>query len=788
MKFTDLWPVRPLANARAVVRGEGYRITVLTERLLRLEYEPEGRFLDEATQAVICREFPVPEFTVRREGARVFVETAALRLSYDGRPFSPTGLCVMLKGAYAVYASIWHYGDAPDTLGGTARTLDNADGAIPLEDGLMSAKGYAVLDDARSMRMDGEGNLLPAREHGIDLYFFGYGRDFAGCLRDFLTLSGRVPPVPRYALGNWWSRYYPYEQEEYRALMERFEREGVPLSVAVLDMNWHRTDIDPAYGPGWTGYTWDRKKFPDPEELLKWLHARGLAVTLNDHPAEGVRACEEQYEQMARAMGEAADGRPFPFDAADARFLRAFQQSVLEPLEDMGVDFWWVDWQQQGGTSDPGVDPLFTLNHTRYVHLLERDRYAMAFSRYGGPGSHRYPLGFSGDTHATWKSLSFQPVFTATAANIGYVWWSHDIGGHMFGARDPELALRWVQFGVFSPVMRLHSTLNGYMRKEPWAYPTDVCTAMKAFLRLRHRLIPWLYTQNLLCSRERRALLRPLYYDDPDLVFAARTGAYRFGDGLLVCPITEPADAQSGLASVRAALPAGEWFDFFTGLRYAGGQTLRLYRGLESIPVLVRAGTILPMDARETPQTGVALPETILLRAYAGADGDAQLIEDNGEMPGSEAYAAVTTRFALRAGDALTFELFPPEGDASVLPENRRYAVELCGVENRLPDEADAAYEAAYDAQTRALRLTLPGDARKGARFVWRRAPQCPAVDWKARLRAMLDPAPVAYLLKDRLTDAAQRSADAVSFLAQAHAMDLPDSLYGALLELMSVH
>ena len=137
----------------------------------------------------------------------------------------------------------------------------------------------------------------------------------------------------------------------------------------------------------------------------------------------------------------------------------------------------------------------------------------MTFSRYGGPGSHRYPIGFSGDTHITWDALAFQPYFTATAANIGYGWWSHDIGGHMLGVHDDELAARWVQFGVFSPIMRLHSSPSAFMRKEPWAYGMSACAVMEDFMRLRHRLLPWLYTQNVRASETRCAFLRPVYYD-----------------------------------------------------------------------------------------------------------------------------------------------------------------------------------------------------------------------------------------------------------------------------------
>lgn len=789
MKVTDIWSIRPLAHAEAVVQGKDYRITVLTDCLLRLEHAPGGAFCDTATQMALCREFPVPEFTVADTADQLIVETKALRLVYDKAPFSATGLSVTLKGSYSYYASIWHYGDPADTLGGTARTLDEADGAIPLGEGLMSAKGYAVLDDSRSMRMDAEGTLLPAQAHGEDLYLFAYGHDYRGCLRDFLTLSGRVPPVPRFALGNWWSRFYPYTQESYQALMERFESEGVPLSVSVLDMNWHVTEIDPRHGTGWTGYTWDREKFPEPEKLLQWLHAHGLAVTLNDHPADGVRSCEEMYPSMARALGEdPAAEKPFPFDAADAHFRRAFEDSVLTPHEESGVDFWWIDWQQQGGTSNPGMDPLFVLNHTRYQHALEAGRPALILSRFGGPGSHRYPVGFSGDTCATWDSLAFQPYFTATAANIAYTWWSHDIGGHMHGVKDDELAVRWVQFGVFSPIMRLHSSTSRFMRKEPWLYPAEAQAVMKKYLRLRHQLLPWLYTQNLLSSRDRTALLRPMYYDHPQerLLYYVCKHQYLLGDGMIVSPVIRPADTVSKVAGTEVWLPEGLWTDFFTGLRYQGGRMLNMYRPLEDMPVLVKAGTILPMDAAEIPANGADLPQTVLLRVFPGADGEGLLIEDNATLPADPAYRQAVTRVRLYMQEGITLTLLPVEGDASLLPDGRRYIVELNGFADAAPQTSSCPYTMTYDPSRRALRLTLDTDAAHGATLRWTDAPAVPAPDWHARLNALLMPAQIPFDQKDNVMHMARQAKDRVSFLAQLHMLSLPEALYGAVLELLS--
>jgi len=795
MKLTDVWSIAPLADEKAILRGNGWRITVLTDRLFRLEQDEQERFRDTASQTVLCRRFPLPAFTVDDTGDTLIVETEDARLVYDKKPFSSAGLSVTLKGAYSVYASIWHYGDAADTLKGTARTLDQADGAIPLGEGLMSVKGYSVLDDGDSMGMDEKGNLLPAREHGTDLYLFAYGHDFRGCLRDYLKLTGPIAAVPRFALGNWWSRFYPYTQDGYRELMEQFEAEQVPLSVSVLDMNWHITDIDPKYGVGWTGYSWDREKFPEPEALLAWLHEHKLAVTLNDHPADGVRACEEMYPQMAAAMGEdPAKEIPFPYDAADEKYRRAFESAVLTPYEEMGVDFWWIDWQQQGGSSDPGMDPLFTLNHTRYEHALEGGTPGIVLSRYAGPGSHRYPIGFSGDTYATWDSLDFQPYFTAAAANIAYTWWSHDIGGHMRGYTDYELTNRWYQFGVFSPVMRLHSSTSLFRKKEPWNYPAETEAVMKRYLRLRHRLIPWLYTQNLKANREYAALLRPVYYDYPEdrALYLDYRNEYLFGDSMLVCPVTKPADPLTGLAETESYIPEGIWTDFFTGERCCGRRVLKLYRDMQNIPVLVKEGSVIPMDACEFPGNGVDLPETVLLRVFPGKDCRTELLEDNGKPEQDpDCRSAVTgIRLTQEDGNGLTLEVLPAEGDRSVLPENRSYVVELNGFADVLPDEADCEVTSSYDAAGRALTLTLSGtDAvRDGIRLHWSQVPEVPQFDFSDALYKLLDPVRMDFDRKDMIMQLALNgNLSREEFLAFLNSIELPASLVGAILEIASV-
>ena len=616
-----------------VVKGEKYRISVLTERLIRLEYSKKGVFVDEKTQTIMNRDFETFRFRVEEKEDSLSIVTKYLRLIYDKKEFSGEGLKINVSGNFGTTSSVWHYGDKNESLKGTVRTLDTIDGATELGEGVVSKKLWSFIDDSKSMLLVDDDFVIREDEEAIDIYFFGYGLDYKEALRDFYKLSGATPLLPRYSLGNWWSRYYKYTDESYLELLERFKREDIPFNVAVLDMDWHITDVDSKYGTGWTGYTWNKEYFKEPEKFLKELHERGYKITLNVHPADGVRAFEDSYKEFAKFMGvNIKNEDPVLFDIADKKFREGYFKYVHHKLEKQGVDFWWIDWQQGENSGKKGLDPLWLLNHLHYKDIQRDKRRGLILSRYAGVGSHRYPLGFSGDTIITWDSLNFQPYFTATASNIGYSWWSHDIGGHMNGTRDDELFVRWVQFGVFSPIMRLHSTCNDFSGKEPWNYNDIANAIIKKYLRLRQRLIPYLYTMNLKTHKDGLPLILPIYYFEAENEKAYNyPNEYYFGEDLLVCPITEKGDELSKLSRVKAYLPKGYWVDVFTGIKYAGEREIELYRSLDDIAVFARLGSILPLDARKSGNE-IDNPNELDLHVFAGADGSYSLAEDASEL------------------------------------------------------------------------------------------------------------------------------------------------------------
>jgi alpha-glucosidase (family GH31 glycosyl hydrolase) len=745
-----------------------------------LEYSRSGEFEDRASQFAVDRAFAPTKFTVIEDETLLEIHTARLQLTYDKGPFRTEGLSVVAKQGTHSVGSLWRYGMPTRNLGGTARTLDEVDGACPLEPGVLSRFGITAVDDSSTVLLDEDGWITQRRPGNVDVYVFAYGTEYRAALDAFYRLSGPQPLLPRFALGNWWSRYHPYTAAEYLELMDRFAAEKVPLSVAVLDMDWHRVDIDPKYGTGWTGYSWNTQLFPDPPAFLAELHHRGLVTSLNVHPSEGVHAHEDRYRAMAQRLGVDPDTeRPIAFDAADPRFLQAYFEELHHPLEDEGVDFWWLDWQQGGVSAIPGLDPLWLLNHYHFLDSARHGRRPLTFSRYAGVGSHRYPVGFSGDTVISWASLDFQPYFTATASNVGYGWWSHDIGGHFFGYKDDELAARWVQLGVFSPITRLHSNLSLFNSKEPWRFNEHAERVMKSFLRLRHQLVPYLYTMNRRAHVENIPVVAPVYYEHPDADAAYRCpNEYLFGTAFLVAPITAPADRTTGLGATTAWLPPGLWVDVFTGLGYHGGRTVTLHRDLDTIPVLARGGSIVPLVPDDEAGFGTANPEALEIHVYAGGDDEFTMWEDQDD----ERWAS--TRFSFGNGE---FRVHPADGAIDVVASSRRYTLVLDGFANIASVSRDGA----------TLELTpgpAPGSVRAELGSVPTRTGAVVRVEGDLGVRAngdartraftLLDRAQIEFALKERVYETLDGDLDQV--VAELTALDLPPALYSAVIELIT--
>jgi alpha-glucosidase len=633
----------PVADPKAVVTVGNARFTVLTPELIRMEWAADGKFEDHASFVFLNRRLPVPKFEVTMTGGTgapvnqlrhgLTIKTSAITLQYspiavtesgpEGR-FTADNLSIRLTVDGKPVT--WHPGLAdPENLQGTTRTLDGAFGGKtqePMDPGLVSRSGWALVDDSTRPLFDsadfsfkqGEKSPLPwvmERPAGErqDLYFFGYGHDYRKALGDFVKVAGRIPLPPRFAFGAWWSRYWDYTDQELNELVQGFHENEVPLDVLVIDMGWHMSkqqlqaagEVDqsgPEHDIGWTGYSWNKVLFPDPDQFLAKLHAEGLKTTLNLHPASGIEPWETHYPEMAEAMGiDPATRKYVPFDITDKKFAVNYMNLIHHPLEKQGIDFWWLDWQQEQTTKMAGVKPTWWLNYVHFTDQQREGKRPLLFHRWGGLGNHRYQIGFSGDTVSVWDSLAFQPWFTATAANVGYAYWSHDIGGHMPGAVEPELYTRWVQFGAFSPILRTHTTKNPETERRIWAYPEPYSSILRSTFQLRYALEPYLYTEARRTYDTGVAFLRPLYYESPEEAAAYDSkGEYLFGEQMLAAPVTVPSDKTSALATESVWLPIGAWFEAPTGKYLVGPTTVNRSFSIDQIPIYVHPGAIVPMQ------------------------------------------------------------------------------------------------------------------------------------------------------------------------------------------------
>lgn len=708
----------PVAEAKAVVTIGHARFTVLTPQLIRMEWSADGKFEDHASLVFLNRKLPVPKFAAgtSQSGrtATLAIDTSLLHLTYrseaatDGR-FAADNLSITLhvNGAGVV----WKPG-TPDTenLLGTVDTLDGVQGAnINLEPGLLSRSGWTVVDDSVRPLFDsadfsfqkGEQSAWPwvmARPPGDrqDWYFFGYGHDYKRALHDFTRVAGKIPLPPRFAFGTWWSRYWSYTDQEFEDLVRDFRTHEVPLDVLVIDMDWHPTlgihwwdnKLDPSgHTLGWTGYTWNKLLFPDPVQFLAAIHRQGLKATLNMHPGSGVQAWEASYPEMARAMGiDPATKQYVPFDLLDKKFATNYMNVLHHPLEKEGIDFFWLDWQEESTTKFPTLTPTWWLN---YVHFTDQEREGkrpLLFHRWGGLGNHRYEIGFSGDTVSVWDSLAFQPYFTATAANVGYAYWSHDIGGHMPGPIEPELFLRWIQFGAFSPILRTHTTKNPDSERRIWAYPEPYADLMRQSYLQRYALQPYIYTEARRTYDTGVAFLHPLYYEAPERPEAyTAKDEYMFGDEMLVAPVTKEVAKDSQLATRTVWLPEGNWIEWQTGAQLKGPVALDRRFSIRQTPVYVHAGSIVPMQP-PMRYTGEKPVDPLILTLFPLQDGQTSsytVYEDAGNSTGykhdEQAWTKIQAALS-RDGSTLRVTVSALEGHYPGMETARAYELRLPGM------------------------------------------------------------------------------------------------------------
>jgi len=704
------------AQNNAITDGNA-RFTFLTPHIVRLEYDSTRKFVNNKSFVVINRDQPIVQYTKKKEGQWLILRTPVMEVKYkhESGKFTPDNLMITYTDS-PKRKIVWKPGmKNTGNLKGTFRTLDGLNGDTHVnekspkefEPGLISRDGWYLIDDTNNFLFDtSDWSWVQERNNPeTDWYFMGYGLNYKEALREFTQISGKIPLPPRYAFGYWWSRYWNYSDDEIRDLVKKFNQYNIPLDVLVIDMDWHITDglsfrkqsrkDEFGQSVGWTGYTWNKSLFPDPDKFLQWIKEDHLKTTLNLHPASGIAPYEEKYADFAKAMNFDTIGhKNIPFEVADKKFMTNLFDIVLNPIHNKGVDFWWLDWQQWPNSKKiSGLSNTWWLNYCFFTQMERQNRQRpMLYHRWGGLGNHRYEVGFSGDMIISWKSLEFQPYFTSTASNVLYGYWSHDLGGHMFGnipddqkKIDPEMYTRWMQYGVFSPMFRTHSSKDPRLMKEMWNFTGDYFEALQSAIRLRYDLAPYIYTMARKAYDTGVSLCRPMYYDYPENeeVYSNKI-EYMFGDDLLIVPVTSP--AVDNLSTVKVWLPAGtDWYEWSTGTLLKGGQTLERRFLLNEYPIYVKAGGIIPMNnpIKNLQQNNAKL----ILKVFAAGNYTTKLYEDAGDNNDYQKNVCTFTPIqSVKESDG-TYKLtvFPREGSFPEMIQKRQLEVQLYG--SVMPDK-----------------------------------------------------------------------------------------------------
>lgn len=647
----------PLVDGDKVTDGP-VRIEVLAPTLLRLEFAEDRQFENGTTFNVINRDFPVPRFNAEIMNGHLIIMTDNLSFSYKigSGIFTTQNVKVVLdSGDIPVVAKPDFYGPGitcnPDggchehtNLGGWFESLDGKRDAVAMHDGLLSRDGWFLLNDTQSdLYIPGSWPRARSSHHGEyqDGYFFGYGLDYKRGLQDFVDLTGKIPLLPRWAFGVWLGTCCAYSARDYETkILPAARFNHMPLDVLTIDTQWKQEYSPPN---NWNGWEWSTATFPHPVEFIHWATQHSLHIGLNIHPSIG--ETDPKYPQALRIAGSLLpdpDGlAPKPSFTwgfarpADADSYFDLHQSLIRD----GVRFFWLDaCCGEGTSSGEDVTPRAWLNELYVRRATPKGKRGFVLARIGGTNmgygssdvtptgpwaEHRNTIHFTGDAHSSWSILAAEITFTAQESGIAESYVSHDIGGFSGTHVPGDLYLRWIEFGAFSPILRIHGDAADRL---PWQFPPKINAAATRFLRLREQLAPYLYTAARVAYDTGLSIVRPLYIDYPEMQNSYNfPQEYMFGSEMLVAPI-----ATAGNTSRRNIwFPEGRWFNFFTGEEYRGPQIRMLDVPLDQMPVFVKAGSIIPLNA-STLHVGVAkMPASV--RVYPGASAEYKLYADAGE-------------------------------------------------------------------------------------------------------------------------------------------------------------
>ena len=669
---------KALMNPESILKGGKYRITILTDSLIRFEYNESGVFNDMPTEKVLYRNFSKPEFTFREDDKYLEISTKYVKILYNKEKNFDAGKVNPAKNLSVKFIDsdkFWYY-NHPEARNVGVMPYDAKVGKVKrisdlkLEKGLFSFDGFVTLDDSDSMIIGPTGVLMENEHKGIDIYLFTYNEDYDKCLKDYFSITGYPTMIPRYALGNWWYKNESYTEESLQELVNDFRNNRVPLSVIMLNHSWH---LMPLHKDTYleTGFTFNSERYKDPANFIKELHKQGVRLGLSINPFAGFFDTDAYYTKALEYL-EADENGVIPFNVLDPKCVDVYFKLFTHPLDNLDVDFYFLDFYDKKRLND--------LGHLKHYQMCDMDRNyklrPMMLGYESGFLSHKDSILKSKPTEVGWDGLKKLALYNVLSSNNGTSWWSHDIGGYNLGVEDNELFTRYVELGVFSPILRLSSEKGKYYKREPWKWSIKTNTIVKEFLTLRHKLIPYLYSEAYKYSLKGLPLIRPLYYKDENMIDdELYHNEYYFGSELFIAPIINKKDYVMNRTIQKLYMPEGIWYDFFSGKKFPGGKEYVSFYREQDYPVFAHAGSIIPMGLNQN-LNDTNPPTDMEIHIFPGKSNTYHMYEDDGisSLYKKDFYLLTDIDYTYMPSN-YTVIIRAVDGKSGIVPERRNYKI-----------------------------------------------------------------------------------------------------------------
>ena len=662
---------RAIANKKNIIQGPNYRFTVLTERLIRLEYNDNGHFVDDPTELVLYRDLKTPEFNLKEDTNFIVITTKYFKLTYiKGKSFlgGKANPSANLKVDLLNTDRYWYYGH-PEVRNFGLPNSSLAEGGLKGK-GIYSAEGLASIDDTNSLILHEDGTVSKNNELRVDTYLFMYNNDFEEALKDYYQITGFPALIPRYALGNWWSSNENYNDLELKTLIDNFERNEIPLSIIVLDKDWHKR-INIKNKNLRTGFTFNDKYFTNPKAMIDYLHSKNIRIGLSVDPTSGIYNIDTYYNEALKYLKADQSGK-IPYNVLDPKFIDVYLKLFIHPLDTLGIDFYWLDLE-----NPQTIEELTLFKHYQFYDM-QRDfkRRPLLLSEGKTIAPHRYPVLYSGKTEVSWNTLRKIPFYNNNTFNNGAPFIAHDVSGYFKGTEDNELYLRSIQLGVFSPILKFGVDKGHYYKREPWRWDIKTHTIAKDYLNLRHKLIPYIYSEAYKYHKFGDQLIKPLYYIKPsfydDVLYR---NEYFFGSSLFIAPIITQKDEVMNRVVHNFYLPNGTWYDYVTGKKFPGGKSYISFFRDEDYPVFAKSGAIIPLSNNKNINDTTP-PTDMEINIFPGQSNSYTLFEDDGESDlYRKDYYLLTQIDYTYMPNNYSVVIRAIKGKSGIIPEKRNYKI-----------------------------------------------------------------------------------------------------------------